>query len=91
MTRFPDSFAHRHRGTARAGSAYYAPDGAVYGRNDRPRGCASVDDGDVSTEFYRVSRHEAGAFRSWAESVFLADDGRDRLAGRFPCYYVTSR
>jgi hypothetical protein len=96
MTNFPassrGSFAHRRQGTAWDGRPYHAPDGALYGRYDRPRGCASLwRHSDARTEFYRVSRHEAGAFRRWAEAVFLHDDGRDRLAGRFPHYYVTNR
>ena len=95
MTDFPashrDSFASAHRGTASSGRAWHAPDGGAYGTSDRPRGMAAVDDGDGSTLFYRVRRREAGAFRRWAEAVFLASDGRNRLAGRFPKYSVETR
>ena len=86
-----DSFASAHRGTATAGRAWFAPDGGSYTTDDRPRGMVAIDDGDGSTLFYRVRRREAGAFRRWAESVFLASDGRNRLAGRFPKYSVGTR
>ena len=95
MTNFPashrDSFASAHRGTASSGRAWHAPDGGAYGTSDRPRGMAAVDDGDGSRLFYKVSRAEAGKFRRWAEAVFLKNDGRDHLAGRFPKYSVETR
>ena len=86
-----DSFASAHRGTATAGRAWFAPDGGSYTTDDRPRGMVAIDDGDGSTLFYRVRRQEAGKFRRWAEAVFLANDGRDHLAGRFPSYSVETR
>jgi len=95
MTNFPashrDSFAPAHQGTATAGRAWHAPDGGAYTTSDRPRGMVAVDDGDGSRLFYRVSRRDAGKFRRWAEAVFLANDGRDRIAGRFPEYGVEAR
>ncbi len=87
----PGSFASAHRGTASAGRAWHAPDGGAYTTSDRPRGMVAVDDGDGTTFFYRVSRCEAGAFRRWAEAVYLSNDGRDRLAGQFPEYSVVKR
>ena len=83
-------FGIRHKGTAPQGSAVWYADTGNRRTRERPRNLARVDH-DGQTYFYKVSRAEAGRFRRWAEAVFLANDGRDHLAGRFPSYSVETR
>lgn len=53
------------------------------------RGGEIVISSDGKDYFYLGRRGEGGAFRAWAR-CFLHNDGRDRIAGRAPVYYVTS-
>ena len=62
------------------------------GSYERQRGEVLVDDGDGKILVYTgIKRSCAGAFRRWVREVFLSDDGRDRVAGRWPEYRIQTR
>lgn len=93
MTRYIRDFSTFHVGTAQRGlpcgvdSIFVRKcDHGPYGPCDHVPGCASVDH-DGKRHFYHVPRHEAGAFRRWADSAFAFRHGL-RLTGRYPHYSV---
>lgn len=77
------NYALRHVRTIRAGQfGYSAP---------LRRGQVEVCSDGARYTYGGISRGRIAGFRTFAKSAFLHNDGRDKLAGRFPRYEVIGR
>jgi hypothetical protein len=81
------TFAHRHAGTARPGKPATINGFPCSNWCQPPRGHVVITK-DEEASFFRVSRSERRAFKTWAEQAFQRGLTTVRISGAWPCYGI---